>query len=118
MDKLEPLLVFGLFLVPSICFYRFCRKSLLPWWRHILFLLPGSQGAALAEGIAPTDARAAVTRTAAWQYFEEREKGTIAPGKKADFVILNRDPLAVPPEALREIQVVETIKEGRSLFTL
>ena len=48
MDKLEPLLVFGLFLVPSICFYRFCRKSLLPWWRHILFLLPGSQGAALA----------------------------------------------------------------------
>ena len=75
-------------------------------------------GAALAEGIAPADALAAVTRTAAWQYFEEREKGTIAPGKKADFVILSRDPLAVPPEALREIQVVETIKEGRSLFTL
>ena len=74
-------------------------------------------GAALAEAIAPADALAAVTRTAAWQYFEEGEKGTIAPGKRADFVILSRDPLAVPPEAIREIRVVGTIKEGRVLFT-
>ena len=73
-------------------------------------------GAALAEGIAPADALAAVTRTAAWQYFEEGEKGIIAPGRRADFVILNRDPLTVPPEALREIRVETTVKDGAALY--
>ena len=58
-----------------------------------------------------------MTRTAAWQYFEEEKKGTIAPGKAADFVLLSRDPMAVPPEALREIQVAGTIKAGRLLYT-
>ena len=74
-------------------------------------------GAALAEALSPVDALAAVTRTAAWQYFEEEKKGTIAPGKAADFVLLSRDPMAVPPEALREIQVAGTIKAGRLLYT-
>ena len=49
------------------------------------------------------------------KYLEK--KGTIAPGKAADFVLLSRDPMAVPPEALREIQVAGTIKAGRLLYT-
>ena len=58
----------------------------------------------------------AVTANAAFQYFEERDKGTLAPGKRADLVLLDRDPLAVPPEALRDIQVLETWKDGAPIF--
>ena len=54
----------------------------------------------------------AVTVHAAYQYFEETDKGTLAPGKQADLVILDRDPLAVPQEELRDIRVLETWKDG------
>ena len=58
----------------------------------------------------------AVTVNVAFQYFEERDKGTLAPGKRADLVLLDRDPLAVPPETLRDIQVLETWKDGAPIF--
>mgnify|MGYP001210490526 FL=1 len=53
-----------------------------------------------------------VTTSAAFQYFRERELGAIAPGMAADFVILDRDPLTVPKEDLREIQVMAACKGG------
>ena len=61
-------------------------------------------------------ALAAVTANAAFQYFEEQDKGTLAPGKRADLVVLDRDPLAVPPEEIRHIQVLETWKDGVCIF--
>jgi predicted amidohydrolase YtcJ len=58
----------------------------------------------------------AMTIWPAVQYFEEAGKGTIEPGKLADFVILSADPLAVKPEELITLKVVETIKEGKSVY--
>jgi predicted amidohydrolase YtcJ len=58
----------------------------------------------------------ALTIWPAWQYFEEKSKGTIEVGKLADFVILSENPLTVPPEKLADIKVVETIKEGVSIY--
>jgi predicted amidohydrolase YtcJ len=58
----------------------------------------------------------ALTLWPAWQHFEEGSKGSIEPGKLADLVILSRNPLSVPPEALADIRVVETIKEGVSIY--
>lgn len=75
-----------------------------------------ASGASLPEGIPAYAALAAVTRTAAWQYFEEGEKGSIAPGKRADFAVLSRDPLQVRPEEIREVRVLRTIKDGRTLY--
>ena len=69
-----------------------------------------------AERISPYVALKAMTDWAAYQYFEEKSKGTLEPGKLADLVILERDPLKVDPTSLSTIKVIETIKEGRPIF--
>lgn len=58
----------------------------------------------------------ALTINAAYQYFEEDEKGSIEQGKFADFVILDRNPLDINPSEIKEIQVLETIKEGNTIY--
>jgi predicted amidohydrolase YtcJ len=46
-------------------------------------------------------------------HFEEREKGTIAPGKLADLILVDRDPLTCPEEDLPATQVLWTMVGGR-----
>jgi predicted amidohydrolase YtcJ len=58
----------------------------------------------------------AMTIWAAWQHFEEDTKGTIEVGKLADLVILSDNPLSVPEDQLAELKVLETIKEGVSIY--
>ncbi len=62
------------------------------------------------------DALRAVTLNAARQYSEEADKGSITPGKRADFVILSNSPLKVPPAEIRSITVLETIKDGKIVY--
>ena len=57
-----------------------------------------------------------ITDWAAYQYFEEDRKGTLAAGKLADLVILDKNPLKVNPERIKDIRVMETIKEGKSIY--
>ena len=68
-----------------------------------------------AERISPMQALAAVTIDAAWQHFEEDVKGSLEPGKLADFVILSRSPLD-DPETIDEIEVIETVIGGRTVY--
>ena len=68
------------------------------------------------ERISPLDALKAVTKNAAYQYFEEDIKGTLKEGKLADLVILDKNILKVDPMKIKDIQVVETIKEGETIF--
>ena len=63
-----------------------------------------------------TDALKALTIWAAYQQFEEDKKGSIEVGKLADLVILSGDPTAVDPETLDTLKVVETIKEGKTIY--
>ncbi|UCC85299.1 MAG: amidohydrolase [Gemmatimonadota bacterium] len=58
-----------------------------------------------------------ITDWAAYQHFEEDSKGTLAVGKLADLVILDMDPLSVDPTTIRDIRVLETIKEGETVYT-
>jgi predicted amidohydrolase YtcJ len=60
----------------------------------------------------------AMTIWPAWQHFEEHWKGSIEEGKLADLVVLSTDPTAVDPETLERIKVLETIKEGETVFAL
>lgn len=68
------------------------------------------------QRIGVTDALKAVTLEPAYQHHEEAEKGSISVGKRADLVILAADPRSVAPETIRDIKVVETIKDGRTIF--
>lgn len=68
------------------------------------------------ERISPYDALRSLTVWSAFQYFEEKSKGTLEVGKLADFVILDNNPLKVEPSNIKEIKVMETIKEGNSVY--
>lgn len=68
------------------------------------------------ERVTPLEALRAVTTNASYQYFEEHEKGSIRTGKRADFVVLDRDPLRVDPMEIRDIRVLATIKDGRAVY--
>lgn len=60
----------------------------------------------------------AMTEWVAEQYGEQDTKGTLEVGKLADLVILDKDPLKVEPAAIKDIEVVETIKEGVTIFPM
>ena len=60
----------------------------------------------------------AMTIWPAYQHFEETTKGSIEVGKIADLVILSDDPLAVDRAKIIDIKVLETIKNGKTIFKL
>lgn len=68
------------------------------------------------EIITVYEALKAITINAAYQYFEEKEKGSIKPGKNADFVILDQNPLTIQKEKIKDIQIIQTWKEGKLVF--
>jgi predicted amidohydrolase YtcJ len=68
------------------------------------------------EKVTPYQALQAITINAAYQYFEEDKKGTLEKGKLADLVILDNNPLKIDQIKIRDIKVLETIKEGKTIF--
>lgn len=68
------------------------------------------------QRVTPLEALKAQTLWAAEQYGEQDRRGSLEPGKLADLVILSANPLAVEPMAIRDIRVLETIKEGRTIY--
>ncbi|WP_029158469.1 amidohydrolase [Comamonas testosteroni] len=64
----------------------------------------------------PLIAVKAHTLWSAFQHFEEKSKGSIEVGKLADLVLLDRNPLKGDPLKIAEIKVVETIKEGKTVY--
>ena len=63
-----------------------------------------------------TEALHGFTAGAAWAAFDEDKVGRLAPGLRADFVVLDRDPLAVPAEELDALQVRSTWVDGRPVY--
>jgi predicted amidohydrolase YtcJ len=68
------------------------------------------------ERLSPYEALQSITIWGAYQHFEEDQKGSLKVGKLADMVVLDKNPLKVDPMTLKDIQVLETIKEGKSVF--
>jgi predicted amidohydrolase YtcJ len=70
-----------------------------------------------AQKISVEEALRAYTGSAAWAAFEENEKGSLAPGKLADFVVLAEDPLSVKPEDIDKIAVETTVVGGKVVYS-
>ncbi|ENM5905996.1 amidohydrolase [Vibrio mimicus] len=68
------------------------------------------------QKVTAIDGLKAQTLWAATQYKEEKNKGSLEVGKLADLVILSDNPLKVDPEMLADIQILETIKEGQTVY--
>jgi predicted amidohydrolase YtcJ len=67
----------------------------------------------LAQRLTVDQALRLFTVDAAYGTFEENVKGSLAPGKHADLVILSDDPTAVPVDSLPGIQTLVTVVGGR-----
>ena len=68
------------------------------------------------EKLTPYEALKGITIWSAYQHFEEDTKGTLEEGKLADLVILDKNPLKVSESEIKNIIVLETIKEGTTVF--
>ena len=66
--------------------------------------------------VTPLVAIKAHTLWSAYQHFEEKSKGSLEVGKLADFVILDKNPMVIDPMEITNVKVMETIKEGKSVF--
>ena len=66
--------------------------------------------------LSPVEAIKAMTIWAAYQHFEEDIKGSIEPGKQADFVVLDNDPTRISPLKIKDIKVLMTINDDKVIF--
>ena len=82
-------------------------------WCAVNRVTPSGRVAAPEQRISAAEALHAVTLGAAQSWRREHEMGSIEPGKVANFTVVDRDPLAVEPMTLREIEVRGTVFEGR-----
>ena len=70
------------------------------------------------NAVSRQDALTAMTRWAAYSCFEDHMRGSIATGKQADFVVLDRDIMTVPNEQLRATEVRQTWIGGQRLYSV
>jgi predicted amidohydrolase YtcJ len=68
------------------------------------------------QKLAVEDAIAAYTMGSAYAEFQERDKGSIEPGKLADMVLLDRDVLTIAPAAIRDAHVLKTWLGGKQIY--
>jgi hypothetical protein len=68
------------------------------------------------QRVTPMEGLKAMTIWSAEQHREGDIKGSLEAGKLADLVILDKNPLKVDKKAIKDVKVVETIKEGKTIF--
>jgi predicted amidohydrolase YtcJ len=93
---------------------------LSPWWGiwSAVVRKELQTGTVLApeERITVEQALALYTRNGAYAGFEEHEKGTLSRGKLADFLVIDRDPLSIPPDELKDTKVLRTYVGGQEVY--
>lgn len=68
------------------------------------------------QKISVEEALKSYTIRAAYASFEEKIKGSIKPGKLADFVILDRNLFDIPPSEIRTVKVLRTSVGGKAVY--
>ncbi|MBN2336830.1 amidohydrolase family protein, partial [Candidatus Bathyarchaeota archaeon] len=69
-----------------------------------------------AEGVTVIEAIRAYSVDGAYAAWDEGVKGSIEPGKLADLVVVDRDPLTIDPEDLKNIETIMTVVDGRVVY--
>ena len=91
-------------------------KMLHSVWAAVNRITRGGVEIGPEQRIGVYDALKGITINTAYAYFEEDSKGSIKAGKRADLVILDKNPLKVDKMEIRDIQVLETIKDGETIY--
>jgi len=68
------------------------------------------------ERLTPYEALKTITIWGARQHFEEKNKGSLTVGKLGDMVVLSENPLKIDPMKIKDIVVLETIKDGKMIY--
>ena len=85
-------------------------------WSAVNRLSRGGEVIGADQRVTPLEALKAMTINVAQQYGEQASKGSLEVGKLADLVVLDQNPLKVDPMKIKDVQVVETIKEGKTIY--
>jgi predicted amidohydrolase YtcJ len=85
-------------------------------WAAVNRLTRSGQVIGEDQKITVLQALRASTIEAAYQFYEDDRKGSIEVGKLADLIILSHNPLEIDPLQLRRIQVLQTIKDGETVY--
>ncbi|QMU29221.1 amidohydrolase [Adhaeribacter radiodurans] len=75
-----------------------------------------AKGFQIENALSREQALRGTTIWAAYANFEEKNRGSIEPGKLADFVILNKDIMIIPASEIRETQVLSTFVNGEGVY--
>ena len=85
-------------------------------WSAVNRLSRGGEVIGADQRVTPLEALKAMTINVAQQYGEQSSKGSLEVGKLADFVVVDQNPLKVEAMKIKDIKVVETIKDGKSIY--
>jgi predicted amidohydrolase YtcJ len=97
-------------------FYVAPLDQMFMLWSAVNRISRGGAEVGPDQRVTPLEGLKAMTIWGAEQYGEQDSKGSLEPGKLADLVILDRSPLKVEPTAIKDIRVIETIKEGTTIY--
>lgn len=85
-------------------------------WSAVNRISRAGAKAGIDQCVSPYEGLQAMTINVANQYDESDSKGTLKSGKRADLVVLDQNPLKVSKMNIKDIKVVETIKDGKTIY--
>lgn len=92
-----------------------------PWtaiWSAVNRTTISGQEISPEEKLSVPEALKLYTRNGAFVNFAEDRLGTLSPGKYADIIVIDKNPLAINPEGLRDIQVLRSFIEGKEVYRI
>ena len=92
------------------------NNPMIPFYFYVTRKSRAGDTVGADEKISREDALRIFTVNAAYATFEEKDKGSIAPGMLADFVVLNQDIMLVPDEKILETRPLATFVGGKKVY--